>query len=106
MLEFDKIDISKGINTNKTNASKERDICHYWCFLSKKAKYEPYLCKGCHELRHKAVNFNDIAIVSAKGIDYRIHFWNISEDDSINIINYSNLNEKRGVLYFSITYKK
>ena len=28
MLEYDRIDISEGIYINKTNASKECDICH------------------------------------------------------------------------------
>ena len=32
MLEYDRIDISEGIDVNKTNASKECDICHYWYF--------------------------------------------------------------------------
>ena len=40
MLEYDRIDISEGIDINKTNASKECDICHYWYFLDKKFKYE------------------------------------------------------------------
>ena len=35
MLEYDRIDISEGIDINKTNASKECGICHYWYFLSK-----------------------------------------------------------------------
>ena len=30
MLEYDRIDVSKGIDVNKINASKECDICHYW----------------------------------------------------------------------------
>ena len=30
MLEYEQIDISKGIDVNKTNLSKECDICHYW----------------------------------------------------------------------------
>ena len=29
MLYFDRIDISGGIDVNKTSASKECDICHY-----------------------------------------------------------------------------
>ena len=29
MLEYDRIDISEGIDINKTNALKECDICHY-----------------------------------------------------------------------------
>ena len=34
MLHFNRIDVSEGINVNKTSASKECDICHYWCFLN------------------------------------------------------------------------
>ena len=30
MLEYNRIDISEGIDINKTSASKECDICHYW----------------------------------------------------------------------------
>ena len=44
MLEYDTIDTSEGIYINKTNASKECDICHYWYFLSKNVSYEPHLC--------------------------------------------------------------
>ena len=29
MLEYDRIDISEGIDVNKTSVSKEFDICHY-----------------------------------------------------------------------------
>ena len=45
----------------------------------------------------KAINFNGAAIVSVKGSDYRIHFWYMSKDDAISIMNNSNLNEKMGV---------
>ena len=46
----------------------------------------------------KAMSFNDVAIVSVKISDYRIHFWYMSKDDLINIINNSNLSEKNGLL--------
>ena len=32
MLEYDRTDISERIDINKTNASKESKICHYWYF--------------------------------------------------------------------------
>ena len=98
MLEYERIDVSEGIDVNKTNASKECDICHYWYFLDENFKYEPYLCNGCHDLIQKAMNFNDVAVVSIKGNDYRIHVWYMSRDDAINIMNNSSLNEKTGVL--------
>ena len=98
MLEYDRVDISEGTDINKTNASKECDIYHYWHFLDKGFKYKPYLCNGCHDLMQKAINFNDVAIFYIKGSDYRICFWRISKDDAISIINNSSLNEKTGSL--------
>ena len=102
MLEIDRIDISEEIDINKTNISKECDICHYWYFLNKSFNYEPYLCNGCHDLMQKAMNFNDVAVVSIKGNDYRIHFWCLSKDDAISIMHNSNLNDKTGVLFIYI----
>ena len=32
MLECDRVDISEEIDVNKTNLSKECDICHCWYF--------------------------------------------------------------------------
>ena len=46
----------------------------------------------------EAMNFNDFAIASVKGSDYRIHFWNISKDDAVIIMNNSDLNDKSGML--------
>ena len=54
MLEYDNIDISKGIDASKTNFSKECDICHYWYFKEIAFKYEPYLCNGCHDLMQES----------------------------------------------------
>ena len=67
MLEYDRIDISKGIHTKKTNASKERKTCHYWYFKDIGFKHEPHLCNGCDGLMPKAISFNNIAIVYIKG---------------------------------------
>ena len=36
-------------------------------FLDKRFKFEPYLCNGCHDLMQKAINFNNVAVVSVKG---------------------------------------
>ena len=99
MPGYDRIDILERIDINKTNASKKCDICLYWYFLSKNVSYKPYLCNGCHDLMQKAINFN-VDVVSFKGSDYRIHFWYISKNDAINIMNNSNRNEKYVVIFF------
>ena len=53
---------------------------------------EQYLCNGFHDLMQKSTSFDDVAIVSIKGNDYRIHFSNMSKNNAIN------LNEKTGLL--------
>ena len=98
MLEYDRRDISEGIDINKTNVSKECKIYHYWYFKDVGFKYELDLCNGCHGLMQKAISFDNIVIVYVKGNAYRIHFWYMSKDDTINIINNSSLIDKMGVL--------
>ena len=94
MLEYEKTDVSEGIDVNRTNLSKECDICHDWYFKDIGFKCEPYLCNGCHDLMQKAMRFNDVAVAYVKGSDYRIHFWYLSKNDVISIMN----NSKKGVL--------
>ena len=86
MLEYDKIDISEGIDVNKTNVLRESNICHYWYFKDVGLQYENYLCNGI------------ISPKEVKGSAYRINFWYMSKDNAINIMNGSNLIDKRGVL--------
>ena len=97
MLQYERVDISEGIDLNKSDKSKECDICRYWYFLDKNFNYETYLRIGCHDLMQKAMNFNDVAIVTIKGSDCRIHFWYMSKSDAINLLNNSGLDNK-GVL--------
>ena len=104
MLEYGKIDISEGIDVNKTNLSKECDICHHWYFKDIGFTHESYLCNGCHDLIQKAMGFNNIAIVYVEGSAYRIYFWYMSKDDAINIMTGSNLVDKRGVFLKKIYY--
>ena len=98
MLQYDKNNISEGIDVNKRNLSKECDICHCWYLKNIGFKYEPYLCNGCHDLMQKATSFNNIVIVYINGNAYRIYFWYMSKNDAINVMNGSNLADKRGVL--------
>ena len=32
MLQYQKIDVSEGIDVNETSGSKECGLCHYWFF--------------------------------------------------------------------------
>ena len=98
MLEYERINISEGIDVNKRDLLKDCDICYCWYFKDIGFKYKRYFCDGCHDLMQKAMTFDNTAIVYVKGNTYRINFWYMSKDDAINIMNGSNLVDKRGVL--------
>ena len=44
MQFYDSIDISEGIDVNKTSASKECDICLYWYFLNYSFTFQSNVC--------------------------------------------------------------
>ena len=95
MLDYKRIDISEGIDVNKPGKSKECDLSHYRYFKDIAFKYQPYLCNDCHDLMQKAINFNDVAVVSVRGNSYRIHFWFMTKNDAINSLINSCLSNKR-----------
>ena len=68
MLEYDKIDISEGIDINKTNDSKECMLCHYWYFLNKNFSYGPYLCDGCYNIVQKSTSFKILLLLVLKKV--------------------------------------
>ena len=86
MLYYDRIDVSEGIDINKTSASKECDICHYWYFLSKRFKFQLYVSNRCHDLLMISINLSDIAISNIKGSDYYCIIGLISKNEAINLM--------------------
>ena len=82
MSEYNRIDISEGININKINLSKECMLCHYWYFLNKNFSYGPYLCDGYYNIMQKSYNHKNIAIVHVKKSVYRIYFMYMSKNEA------------------------
>ena len=66
MLYYDRIDVSEEIDLNKTSASKEFGICHYWYFLNKVFKFQPKKRKKSHDLLMMSMKLSDIAILKIK----------------------------------------
>ena len=104
MIEYERIDISEGIDLNKTNKSKECMLCHYWYFLHKNFSYGPYLCDGCYNIVQKSIDSKNIDIVYVKRNAYRIHFWYMSKHKrkrkhkAISLMTNSNLIDKKGIV--------
>ena len=46
MLYYDRIEVSEGVDVNKTSTSKEYDICHYWYFKIKGLNFNQMSAMG------------------------------------------------------------
>ena len=77
MLQYERIDVSEGVDLNKSDKSKECIICHFWYFKDIGYKYQPHVCNGCHDLTMVVYDLNYFMILNIKGIDYKCYVFNI-----------------------------
>ena len=89
MLQYEKRDVSEGIDSNKTSASKEYMLCHYWYFKDVGFKFESYVCNKCHDVLMTAYELKNIAILNVKGVNFRCVLWDISRVEAANTLNNS-----------------
>ena len=94
MIYFDRIDVSEGIDVNKTSASKECDVCHYWYFLNYSFKFQPNVCNRCHDLLMMSMNLSNIAILNIKGSECHCIISLISKNEAIKLMQSVDLAEK------------
>ena len=99
MLKYDKIDISEGIDADKTNESREYKFCHYWYFLNKSFSYGPFTCDGCYDIVQRSTDFKNIAIVHILKTAYIIHFQHMSKHQAKKIMNKFDLIGKTRNIY-------
>ena len=71
MLQYEKISISEGIDTNKASASKKCILCHTWYFKDLGFKFKPSVCNKFHDVFMTAYELKNIAILNVKGADFR-----------------------------------
>ena len=88
MLQYHRIDVSEGIDINKTSESKECMLCHYWYFKDIGYKFQLYLCNGCHVVSMMTYELKNVAILNEKGVDV---------EEAVNRLNNSVLEDK-GIL--------
>ena len=97
MLEYDRIDISEGIDIKKCKeTSRECGLCKFYYFLDKNFNYGPYLCNGCYDMSLKAISMKNVAIINHN--HYRVNFAFISKKDASNLIKNAAIIDKKGAL--------
>ena len=94
MLQYEKYDVSEGIDINKTSASKECMLCHYWYFKDVGFKFEPHVSNKCYDVLMTAYELKNIAMLNVKGVHPWCILWDISSDEAVNRLNNSVLEDK------------
>ena len=97
MLQYQKTDVSEGIDVNKTSESEECELCHYWFLKDVGFKFEKHVCNGCHDLLTMAYSLKNIAILSAKEATFRCVLMGINKNEGLKRLNNSVTYDK-GVL--------
>ena len=86
MLQYEKIDVSEGIDVYRTSASKECELCQYWFFKDVGFKFKEHICNGCNDLLTMAHSLKNIAILSEKGATFRCLLMGISKYEALKKI--------------------
>ena len=88
-MQYDKINVSEEIDVNKTSASKECELCHYWFFKNIGFKFEEHVYNKCHDLLTIAHSLKDTAILNAKVATFRIILMGVSKNEALKTLNNS-----------------
>ena len=67
MSQYIKINISEGVDLNKTSASKECEVRHYWFFKDIGFEFEENVCNGCHYVLTTGYSLENIFNFCGKG---------------------------------------
>ena len=97
MLEYDRTDLSEGIDVNRNIlTSKKCYLCGY--FINKNFNYQKYMCNGCHDVSKKANSIHNLCIGYNNGNAYRINFVFMSKNDALNLIKNAVIIDKKETL--------
>ena len=81
--------VSEEVDVNKTSASKECELCHYWFFKGVGFTFEEHACNGCHDLSTMAHSLKNIAISNPNGVTLRCLLMGISKTEALKRLNNS-----------------
>ena len=94
MLEYDRIDVSEGIDINKCEETSRRcSLCHFYYFLDENFSYGLFLCNSCHDMSLKAITMKNLTIINHNGNHCRVNFAFISKKNAYNSIKNAMLRE-------------
>ena len=99
MLEYDRINLSEGIDVNRCEDTLRKcGLCQYYYFINKNFNYQRYLCDGCHDMSVKALSMQHLTVIYHDGHAYRVNDVLMSRNGAFNLIKNSIIIDKKGTL--------
>ena len=89
MSQYININISEGVDLNKTSASKECKVPHYWFFKDIGHESEKHVCNECHYVLTTGYSLENIFNLGAKGGTYRYILMRTSKNAALKRLNNS-----------------
>ena len=91
MVYYNRIDLSEGIGVAKKNNSNEWMVGHYLFFWS---WVQSFVFSCCHALMIFCLNLSDIAIITAKNVDYHCIIYDIGKSERVYLLENSVLDDR------------
>ena len=99
MFEYERIDLSEGIDVNKgEDTSKKCNLGQYYYFVFKNFNYQRHIYDGCHNISTKAISMQNIGIIYHDGHAYRVNFAFMSRNDAFNLMKNSIIIDEKETL--------
>ena len=82
-------------------------LCHYWYFKDVGFKFEIHVCNKLCNVLMTAYELKNIAIINAKGVEFKCILWGISRDEAVIRLNNSVLEDiKVSYKWISVQIKR
>ena len=78
-----------GVDLNKTSASKECKVCHYWFFEDIGFESEEHVCNECLYILTMGYSLENIFNLGAKGRTFRCILMRTSKNEALKRLNNS-----------------
>ena len=109
MLYYDRIEVSEGIDVNKTYTIRYMLFVTTSIFLDKGFQFQLYVCNRCRDVLMMSLNLNVIVILNIQGVYYCCIINRIGRSEAMKLLQNAGLSKNLGhyrVKIFFITFKK
>ena len=93
MLYYDRIDVSEGIDINKSSKLKKFNISHNWYFLHTEFKIQVDVWNRYHDVLMMSMNLSVLPVLNINCVDYSSVINRTTKGEAVNLLQNADLNK-------------